>query len=146
MKKTCFTLITGSLTLLSVATPVFAQVNQFEIQSSGLGVTDFGNLISAGVQVAIIVAALLTFAYLIWGGIQWITSGGDKAAYEAARGRITAALVGLAIVAAAWALMKLIGFFFGVDVLGKITLPSAKTGVQQDAVEPVRELDPTRPG
>ena len=135
MKKAVFSLITGSLALLAGAAPVLANgVESFEIQSSGLGVTDFGNLISAGVQVAIIVAAILTFAYLIWGGIQWITSGGDKAAYEAARGRITAALVGLAIVAAAWALMQLIGFFFGVDILGTIDLPSAQTGVKEGAL------------
>ena len=75
-------------------------------------------------QVALIVAAILTFAYLIWGGIQWITSGGDKAQYEAARGRITSALIGLAIVVAAYALMELVGHFFGVDVF-HFTIPSA---------------------
>ena len=128
------TAIIAGITLALSATPAWAAVQDIEIKSSGLGVTEFGNFISAGVQVAIIVAALLTFVYLIWGGIQWITSGGDKAAYEAARGRITAALVGLAIVASAWALMKLIGFFFGVDILGTINLPSATTGVQENAL------------
>ena len=136
MNKQLRALATAGITLAISATPVFAAVQTFEIKKSELGVSDFGNLISAGVQVAIIVAALLTFAYLIWGGIQWITSGGDKAAYEAARGRITAALVGLAIVAAAWALMKLIGFFFGVDILGTITLPSATEGVKEGALAP----------
>jgi hypothetical protein len=34
------------------------------------------------------------------------------------------ALVGLAIVAAAWALMKLIGYFFGIDVF-QFSIPSA---------------------
>jgi len=74
-----------------------------------------GTLISNGITVALSIAGLLTFAFLVWGGIQWITSGGDKAQYEAARNRITYALVGLAIVAAAWAVMKLIGNFFGID-------------------------------
>jgi hypothetical protein len=138
MTKQVRALLSAGVALAMSATPVFAQVQQFEIKSSGLGVTDFGNLISAGIQTAIIVAAILTFAYLVWGGIQWITSGGDKAAYEAARGRITAALVGLAIVAAAWALMKLVGFFFGVDILGTINLPSAKTGVQEGALQPTQ--------
>lgn len=135
-KQLAKALAVAGISLAFSATPAFAAINQFEIKSSGLGVTEFGNLISAGIQVAIIVAALLTFAYLIWGGIEWITSGGDKTAYEAARGRITAALVGLAIVAAAWALMKLIGFFFGVDILGQINLPSAQTGVQEGALQP----------
>ena len=135
MNKQLRALTIAGITLALSATPALAAGPEvFEIESSGLGVSDFGNLISAGVQVAIIVAAILTFAYLIWGGIQWITSGGDKAAYEAARGRITAALVGLAIVAAAWALMQLIGFFFGVNILGEIELPSAQTGVKEGAL------------
>ena len=124
MKKFIRALTSAGTTLLVVATPVLAQVQNITINEPGGGVKDFGNLLSAGLQIALIVAAILTFAYLIWGGIQWITSGGDKAAYEAARGRITAALVGLGIVAAAWALMKLIGYFFGVDVFS-FQIPSA---------------------
>ena len=55
---------------------------------------------------------------LILGGVRWITSGGDKAQTEAARGSITAALVGLVIVFAAWAILQLIQIFFGIDILG----------------------------
>ena len=47
---------------------------------------------------ASIAAALAAFFYLILGGFQWITSGGDKAGTEAAREKITAAFIGLAIV------------------------------------------------
>ena len=89
------------------------------------GIGDIGVLISQGLRMAMIIAAILTFAYLIWGGIQWITSGGDKAAYEEARDRITAALVGLAIVAAAWAAMWIIGNFFGINILEGIDWPTA---------------------
>ena len=104
---------------------VYAQgVEHIEISPPPGGITDFGRLISAGIQVALIIAAILTFAYLIWGGIQWITSGGDKAQYEAARGRITAALIGLAIVAASYAIMSLVGHFFGIDVFN-FEIPSA---------------------
>lgn len=88
------------------------------------GVKDIGNLLSAGIQVAMVIAAILTFAFLVWGGIQWILSGGDKTQTQAARDRITMALVGLGIVAAAWALMKVIGFFFGVDVF-QFNIPTA---------------------
>ena len=66
-------------------------------------ITDIGKLISAAIGLALIIAAILVFAYLIWGGLQYITSGGDKGKTEEARARISAALVGLAIVAAAWA-------------------------------------------
>jgi hypothetical protein len=94
------------------------------IEEPSAGIKDVGKLLSAGIQVALIVAAILTFAFLVWGGIQWIISGGDKTQTQAARDRITMALVGLAIVAAAWALMKLIGYFFGIDVF-QFSIPSA---------------------
>lgn len=92
--------------------PVTPDSSVVKIQSEA----DLGTLISNGITVALSISGLLAFAFLIWGGIQWITSGGDKAQYEAARNRITYALVGLAIVAAAWAVMKLIGNFFGLDL------------------------------
>jgi hypothetical protein len=102
---------------------VYAQ-ESITINEPTAGVKDIGQLLSAGIQVAMIVAAILTFAYLVWGGIQWILSGGDKQQTQAARDRITMALVGLGIVAAAWALMKIIGYFFGIDVF-QFNIPSA---------------------
>jgi len=102
---------------------LYAQEN-ITIREPSAGVKDIGKFLSAGIQVAMIIAAILTFAFLVWGGIQWILSGGDKTQTQAARDRITMALVGLAIVAAAWALMKVIGYFFGVDVFeGNINIP-----------------------
>ena len=88
-------------------------------------ITDIGKLLSSGVSLAIILAGVLVFAFLVWGGIQWITSGGDKTKTEEARNRIPAALVGLAIVAASWALIKIISYFFGVgDIFdGTIDIP-----------------------
>ena len=102
---------------------LYAQEN-ITIREPSAGVKDIGKFLSAGIQVAMIIAAILTFAFLVWGGIQWILSGGDKTQTQAARDRITTALVGLGIVAAAWALMKVIGYFFGVDVF-QFTIPSA---------------------
>lgn len=81
-------------------------------------ITNLGTLISAAVGLLLIIAALLAFLYLILGGIQWITSGGDKAGMEAARNKITHAIVGLIIVGAAWAIMALVQNFLGVTIIG----------------------------
>jgi len=54
---------------------------------------------------------------LIIGGIRWILSGGDKANTESARNQITAALIGLIIVFAAWALATLLGTVLNIDIL-----------------------------
>ncbi|MBI2611602.1 hypothetical protein HYW54_02530 [Candidatus Gottesmanbacteria bacterium] len=53
-----------------------------------------------------------------------ITSGGDKAGIDAARNQIQAALLGLFIVFAAWAIMLIIQTFFGVTILGDIQIPT----------------------
>lgn len=83
-----------------------------------INVTDVGQLIGAGVGALLIIAALLAFLYLVLGGIQWITSGGDKTGMEAARNKITHAIVGLIIVGAAWAIMILVQSFLGITIVG----------------------------
>jgi len=94
-------------------------------QPTGVRITDVGQLISALVGTLLILAALLAFVFLILGGLQWITSGGDKAAMETARNKITHAIVGLIIVGAAWAIMMLVQNFLGVNVIGSqgVNLP-----------------------
>jgi len=81
------------------------------------------NMISGAIGVVLALAGLSFFFILVFGGIQWILSGGDKAKTEAARNKITAALVGLVIVFSAWAIITLIDSLFGVNLM-KLTLPS----------------------
>lgn len=98
---------------------VFAADPQITINQPGnIKISDVGQLISALVGTLLIIAALLAFFFLILGGIQWITSGGDKAGMEAARNKITHAIVGLIIVGAAWAIMLLVQNFLGVSIIG----------------------------
>jgi hypothetical protein len=75
------------------------------------------NLISVAILIILIFAALAFLFMLILGGVSYITSGGDKGKTEAARGKITAALIGLVIVFAAWAVVNLVSTFFGVNIL-----------------------------
>ncbi len=104
---------------------VFAAEPQITINQPGnIKIADVGQLVSALVGTLLIIAALLAFFYLILGGIQWITSGGDKAGMEAARNKITHAIVGLIIVGAAWAIMILVQNFLGVSIIGgTLTFP-----------------------
>ena len=97
---------------------VFAAASINIGQPNEMRIGQLGQLISALVGTLMIISALLAFFYLILGGIQWITSGGDKAAMEAARNKITHAIVGLIIVGAAWAIMVLVQNFLGVTIIG----------------------------
>lgn len=84
-----------------------------------------GGILSGAISLILIVAAIIFFFMLVIGGIRWILSGGDKAQTEAARSQITAALIGLVIVFAAWAIATLIGNLFGITIFtGNFTLPS----------------------
>ncbi len=59
-------------------------------------------------NIIFVVAAAITFSYLIYGAISFITSGADVAKKTAARQRITNAVIGLLIVASVWAIYSLI--------------------------------------
>ncbi len=74
-----------------------------------------GSLISALLTLIMVIAALLVFLYLIWGGIEWVSSGGDKGKVENARNKITAAVIGLIVIAASWAILTLALNFLGFE-------------------------------
>lgn len=90
---------------------------------------DLGLLIRNILSIIFFLAGLLAFIYLLIGGLQWITSGGDKAAASAARDRITAALVGLIIIVAAFAITLVLERVFGIRILSGVSFPSAENVV-----------------
>ena len=102
-------------------TTVLAQENTINLAATeeflNLGNLTVGSIIGALIILILIVAALVFFFMLVWGGIKYITSGGDKAQTESARGQITAALIGLVIVFAAWAIIQLVNTLFGINIL-----------------------------
>ena len=92
-------------------------------QFAALGGLTIPGIISALIRLTVVIAAIVFFFILVIGGIRWIASGGDKAQTEAARNQITAALVGLVIVFAAWAIVALINTFFHIDIFS-LAIPS----------------------
>jgi len=80
------------------------------------GFTCLTELVFRMVDLALIVAGILLLVLLIWGGLDWAMSGGDKGKIETARGRIVNAVTGIAVVAAAFAAWQAALYFFGIDV------------------------------
>jgi Type IV secretion system pilin len=129
MKKLIVTLLSvGSY--LGLATSAFAQAN---VNPCGNGIGQFGNLcnlnansigpiVGAAVAFILVVAALIALFFLIWGGIRWIMSAGDKAKVDSARQTITAAIIGLVIAFLAFFILSLALSFFGLS-LNSLTLP-----------------------
>lgn len=86
-------------------------------ESGQAGVSRINQLIQTLITLALIVAAVVFFFMLVIGGIEWISSGGDKEKLSAARTRITNAIVGLLILFSLWAFLVLIEIIFKVNVI-----------------------------
>ncbi len=99
--------------MLATASVVMADVKIDPIDTGKGYATNFGTMFSSILNVVMLVAAILVFAYMIWGGVEWITSGGDKSKAESARNKLTAAIIGLVIIAASYAVVTLVVQFLG---------------------------------
>ena len=81
------------------------------------GIAFFQEFIPNLVGLGLVVGALVFFFVMMVGAIQWISSGGDKTAVEAARGKISNAIIGFVILLAIFAVLKVIEDFFGFNIL-----------------------------
>lgn len=116
---------------LSFALPVFAQSSTtlslcpkeppFNVLC-GLTGDKAPNIISVAITLMFIAAVVIALIFLIWGGIKWILSGGDKTAVEAARNHIIAAIIGLIVTFASFFILNIVAQIFKVDLLN-IKLP-----------------------
>ena len=84
------------------------------------------DFIGKALTIAFAVAILVVLVMLIWGAFEWITSGGDKDTVGKARGRIVNALIGLAVLAIAYALARVAAQFLGFDITN-IVVPTPNT-------------------
>lgn len=111
MKKLLF--ISSAITYL--LTPVRALAAEFpvNITAPDQGYKEIGPFVKNLMTIAFVVALIVVLVMLIIGAFEWIVSGGDKEAIAKARNRIINALVGLAVLAIAFALTQL-----GAQILG----------------------------
>jgi hypothetical protein len=128
MKKLIGTTL-GILSPLAVAFPAFAGTNVETCPKGQFGTlckldaTKIGSVISGVVTILLIAATIIALFFLIFGGIRWVTSGGDKAKVESARNTIIAAIIGLVIAFLAYFILTLVLSFFGLS-LTNIQIPN----------------------
>lgn len=99
------------------------QAGQFSALCS-LTAANIGQRISQVITFAFVIAIIIALAFLIWGGIKWITSGGEKTGVEEARNHVIAAVVGLIIVFLSYFILNLVVFFFTGENLFNIKIPT----------------------
>ena len=100
-----------------------AQIN-FEIDFTNLqagiggrfgpGAT-IGDIINAAVPYLFTFAGLLLLIYLLFGGFEFMTSAGDPKKAEAAKAKLTYALIGFIIVFTAFWLTQIMALILGLD-------------------------------
>lgn len=105
--------------------PVNIQLCPPEGDFSGLcgDASSIGPAIGSVVNFIFVVAIIIALIFLIYGGLKWLVSGGDKGKVEEARGTIIAAIIGLIIVFLSYVILNFVLTLFGVD-LSNLTLPS----------------------
>ena len=82
-----------------------------------------GSFIGNLIIIIFILAILLALAYLIWGGVRWILSGGDKGKVDEARKTVIAALIGLVIVFLCFFIIQFVLSLFGLG-FSNLKIPS----------------------
>ena len=65
-------------------------------------------LFGVALQVILLIAALLLLIYLLWGALDWITSGGEKEKILKAQNKIVNAVIGMIFVIAVFTVFTLI--------------------------------------
>ena len=120
--------ILSPISFLFLAVPAFAQsanpcpggiferLCQFTGNNAG---SILGQIITFIFAVAVIIAVL----YLIYGGIKWIMSRGDKTEVEAARNHIVAAVAGLIVVFLAFFIISVILRIFTGHSITELKVP-----------------------
>ena len=77
---------------------------------------DFSNLISFFLRSVMLAGGGMMLIYMLWGGLEWITSGGEKEKISKAQSKITNAILGIFILLAVFVVF---GLLTG-DILGII--------------------------
>jgi hypothetical protein len=93
--------------------------SQLQQGNSPVKIFDLGKFVGSISGVVLLVAGIASFAYLLYGGFNWVASGGDKGKIDNARNMITHALIGLAITASVYALFSVVQYFLGIDIVSR---------------------------
>ena len=99
--------------------PNDAKVNVNLGTADSFGFDSLGQAVSTIISVIFFVAALAAFFFILWGAVSYVTAGDDSSKTDAARKRITNAVVGLILVALVYVIWLIVAQIVGVDnILG----------------------------
>lgn len=73
------------------------------------------NITNTALALLTVFGVVAAMAYLIYSGIRWVTSGGDKQQLESAKQGLTYAIIGLIVIIASAAIINVVGNLLGIS-------------------------------
>lgn len=123
IKKLSALTLTASV-YLTTALPAFAasinpcpRLDSGFFSLCGFNLNSVNKIVRNSITILFIVAVIAALFFLIYGGIRWITSGGDKARLESARNIIVAAIIGLILTFLIYFIINIILQLFGLSTV-----------------------------
>lgn len=112
--------------LAQITNPVIDPAITSQMQNNPQAFTN--NLIQTIISLLMLAAVIFFLWHFITGGFDFINSEGDPDKIKTARKQLTFSLIGLFIVFAIFAVLKLIGTIFGITGLNtlQLTIPSLR--------------------
>lgn len=131
MKKIAYSLST-LIAFTFTATQAFAATTVNACPGNGFSALCFsdpgalGRVIGSLITFGFALIGLVALAFLVWGGIKWLTSQGEKAEVEGARNHIINAVIGLIVIFLSYLVVNLLLTFItgGKVTLSNITIPT----------------------
>ncbi len=108
------------------------KTTKFEIvQPSGAGImvgnrtgsSILSSLVTNLISALFVIAAIAIVVMVLWGALEWIISGGNKDKLSSAQKRITTALIGAAVLALSFVILRVVGEILNFNILGPYTIP-----------------------
>ena len=117
MKKIISPLV-SILGILPVGALAFTGASTIAPSAAGVtSINDFYQVIQVAARWLVVFGIIIGAVFIIWGGVQYMLAGGDESGTSEAKGKIYGGLIGIALVLLAYAVVNIVGSFFGAGTL-----------------------------
>lgn len=100
---------------LSLTLPDGSVVNPPSSVPKG-GLSFLEGVLKNALTIMVIIGIVVCLVVIVWSGLQWASSGGDKNKITQARSRLVWAIIGLLVIMISFFIVSVVGAIFGVKL------------------------------
>jgi len=108
MKKVTISLLTLAILVLPVVASAQVTIRQSVGLTFNLGTSDLESSVIKILQWVLGFLGLIAVIFILYGGLIWMTAGGNEEKVSKAKKILTAAVIGLVVVLIAWAIVTFV--------------------------------------